>query len=213
MVQRGRLRRISVFDIEARATPQLLLELELLLLLLAVALSRRKRELREVAAMAFISPVFWGKGRDAREKGIECKSRVFSVFFLVFAKKKGKKTPLQLSKPSPPAQTFRPASPGLSQRPAPPARSRSSAAAPRRRRNRPRTGRLSSNPPCRSPAPALRRRPRRTRPRSRSRCFRCFRFRRCSPRSTRQPLAPAASRTRSRSSARWARRGRGPERG
>ena len=58
MVQRGRLRRISVFDIEARATPQLLLELELLLLL-AVALSRRKRELREVAAMAFISPVFW----------------------------------------------------------------------------------------------------------------------------------------------------------
>ena len=90
MVQRGRLRRISVFDIEARATPQLLLELELLLLL-AVALSRRKRELREVAAMAFISPVFWGKGRDAREKGIECKSRVFSVFFLVFAKKKRKK--------------------------------------------------------------------------------------------------------------------------
>jgi hypothetical protein len=58
MVQRGRLRRISVFDIEARATPQLLLELELLLLL-AFALSRRKRELREVAAMAFISPVFW----------------------------------------------------------------------------------------------------------------------------------------------------------
>ena len=91
MVQRGRLRRISVFDIEARATPQLLLELELLLLLLAVALSRRKKELREVAAMAFISPVFWGKGRDAREKGIECKSRVFSVFFLVFAKKKRKK--------------------------------------------------------------------------------------------------------------------------
>ena len=58
MVQRGRLRRISVFDIEARATPQLLLELELLLLL-AFALSRRKRELRGVAAMAFISPVFW----------------------------------------------------------------------------------------------------------------------------------------------------------